>query len=329
MTKRTKNLLNYLVGPILFIWLSWAIYKQLKTQTDLQQSWQIILDALNGPQNWKIVIVLFLMLMNWGIEARKWQLQVISIQTISFFQSFKAILAGQAMGFNTINRIGEPAARAAYLKDGNKIRGAVLSITGSMAQIIVTFLMGTLSMLYMRWYILSDDRQIEGLSVFWLDGFIYVIGAGILLFTLSYFKLSGIIQLLERIPWVAKYRFFIEKLESVKVNELVRLLSLSLGRYLVFLLQYLLLFQVFGINLYWLDAFAMVGVMLTVLAVIPSMALAELGFRGKVSLLLFGLLSNNSFGIIATAAGIWLINLILPAILGTLFILGLRIFRNK
>ncbi len=329
MTKRTKNLLNYLVGPILFIWLSWAIYKQLKTQTDLQQSWQIILDALNGPQNWKIVIVLFLMLMNWGIEARKWQLQVISIETISFFQSFKAILAGQAMGFNTINRIGEPAARAAYLKDGNKIRGAVLSITGSMAQIIVTFLMGTLSMLYMRWYILSDDCQIEGLSVFWLDGFIYVIGAGILLFTLSYFKLSGIIQLLERIPWVAKYRFFIEKLESVKVDELVRLLSLSLGRYLVFLLQYLLLFQVFGINLYWLDAFAMVGVMLTVLAVIPSMALAELGFRGKVSLLLFGLLSNNSFGIIATAAGIWLINLILPAILGTLFILGLRIFRNK
>lgn len=329
MTKQTKNLLNYLVGPILFIWLSWAIYKQLKTQTDLQQSWQIILDALNGPQNWKIVIVLFLMLTNWGIEARKWQLQVISIETISFLQSFKAILAGQAMGFNTINRIGEPAARAAYLKDGNKIRGAVLSITGSMAQIIVTFLMGTLSMLYMRWYILSADRQLEGLSVFWLDGFIYVIGAGILLFTLSYFKLSGIIQLLERIPWVAKYRFFIEKLESVKVDELVRLLSLSLGRYLVFLLQYLLLFQVFGINLYWLDAFAMVGVMLTVLAVIPSMALAELGFRGEVSLLLFGLLSNNSIGIIATAAGIWLINLILPAILGTLFILGLRIFRNK
>lgn len=329
MTKRTKNLLNYLVGPILFIWLSWAIYKQLKTQSDLQQSRQIILDALSGPQNWKIGIVLILMLMNWGIEARKWQIQVNSIEALSFAQAFKAVLAGQAMGFNTINRIGEPAARAAFLKDGNKIRGAVLSITGSMAQIIVTFLLGTLSLLYMRWSILSADRQLEGLSVFWLDGFIYIIGAGILLFTLAYFKLSGIIQLLEKISWVARYRFFIEKLESVQGNELVRLLSLSLGRYLVFLFQYLLLFQVFGVDLYWLDAFAMVGVMLTVLAVIPSMALAELGFRGKVSLLLFGLLSNNVVGIIATAAGIWLINLILPAILGTLFILGLRIFRNK
>ena len=322
-------MLNYLVGPILFIWLSWAIYNQLNKQTDLKESWYILVAAINGPHNWKIGIVIVLMFLNWGIEARKWQLQVNSIESLSFIQAFKAVLAGQAMGFNTINRIGEPAARAAFLQEGNKIRGAVLSITGSMAQIIVTFLMGTLSMLYMRWYILSEDRQLEGLSVFWLDGFIYIIGAGILLFTLAYFKLSGIIQLLERISWIARYRFFLEKLESVQVNELVRLLTLSLGRFLVFLFQYFLMFQVFGVNLYWLDAFAMVGVMLTVLAVIPTMALAELGFRGKVSLLLFGLLNNNSIGIIATAAGIWLINLILPAILGTLFILGLRIFRSK
>jgi len=329
LTKRTKNILNYIVGPALFIWLSWAIYNQLNKQTDLKESWYILVAAINGPHNWKIGIVIVLMFLNWGIEARKWQLQVNSIESLSFIQAFKAVLAGQAMGFNTINRIGEPAARAAFLQEGNKIRGAVLSITGSMAQIIVTFLMGTLSMLYMRWYILSEDRQLEGLSVFWLDGFIYIIGAGILLFTLAYFKLSGIIQLLERISWIARYRFFLEKLESVQVNELVRLLTLSLGRFLVFLFQYFLMFQVFGVNLYWLDAFAMVGVMLTVLAVIPTMALAELGFRGKVSLLLFGLLNNNSIGIIATAAGIWLINLILPAILGTLFILGLRIFRNK
>ena len=69
--------------------------------------------------------------------------------------------------------------------------------------------------------------------------------------------------------------------------------------------------------------------MLTLLAIIPTTALAELGIRGKMSLLLLGLISTNSVGIIATAAGIWLINLILPAIAGTLFILGIRIFRNK
>ncbi|MDP3567839.1 lysylphosphatidylglycerol synthase domain-containing protein [Sediminibacterium sp.] len=329
MTKGTKNFLNYLLGPLLFIWLSWAIYKQIQAQTDLEQSWQTILLALNGPNNWKIVLVSLLMLVNWGIEARKWQIQVKGIERLSFLNAFKAILAGQAMGFNTINRIGEPIARAAFLKNGNKMRGAVLSIVGSMAQIIVTFAMGTLALIYMRLNILNGDRQLEGLSVFWLDALIYVIGMGILLFSLAYFKLAGLIQVLEKIPFIRKYQFFLEKLEDFHWNELIRLLSLSLVRYFVFLVQYYILLQVFDIHVFWLEAFSLVGVMFLVLGIVPTIALAELGFRGKVSLLLLGLISSNSVGIIATAAGIWLINLILPAIAGTLFILGIRIFRNK
>jgi MFS family permease len=313
----------------LFIWLSWAIYKQIQAQTDLEQSWQTILLALNGPNNWKIVLVSLLMLVNWGIEARKWQIQVKGIERLSFLNAFKAILAGQAMGFNTLNRIGEPIARAAFLKEGNKMRGAVLSIVGSMAQIIVTFAMGTLALIYLRLNILNGDRQLEGLSVFWLDALIYVIGMGILLFSLAYFKLAGLIQVLEKIPFIRKYQFFLEKLEDFHWNELIRLLSLSLVRYFVFLVQYYILLQVFDIHVFWLEAFSLVGVMFLVLGIVPTIALAELGFRGKVSLLLLGLISSNSIGIIATAAGIWLINLILPAIAGTLFILGIRIFRNK
>jgi hypothetical protein len=121
----------------------------------------------------------------------------------------------------------------------------------------------------------------------------------------------------------------VEKLEDFHWKELIRLLSLSFGRYFVFLFQYYLLLRLFQVNVYWLDAFALVGVMFLVLAIVPTIALAELGFRGKVSLLLFGLLSSNHIGIIATAAGIWIINLILPAIAGSIFILGLRFFRNK
>jgi hypothetical protein len=62
---------------------------------------------------------------------------------------------------------------------------------------------------------------------------------------------------------------------------------------------------------------------------VPTIALAELGLRGKVSLELLGLLSSNSVGIVTTAVGIWVINLLLPAIAGTLFILGFRMFKNK
>lgn len=329
MTKRTKIILNYIVGPLLFIWLAWSIYQQVQNQADLTQSWNFIVHALYGPSSYKIAIVGILMLINLGLEAKKWQLQVSGIEKLRFFQSYRAVLAGQALGLNTINRIGEPAARAAFLQEGNKIRGVMLSVVGGMAQTIATFGMGTILLLYMRFQILNEQRQIAGLSEFWLDGLIYAISMGMILFTLTYFRISVLIQLVEKIPFIHKYKYFLEKLEDFHWKELLQLLLLSILRYFVVLTQYYFLMQVFDVNIFWLDAFSLVGVMFLVLGIVPSIAFAELGFRGKVSVLLLGMVSTNTVGIIATIAGIWLINLILPAIAGTLVILGVRLFRNK
>jgi hypothetical protein len=54
----------------------------------------------------------------------------------------------------------------------------------------------------------------------------------------------------------------------------------------------------------------------------------ELGLRWEYSIVLFGLYSTNTLGIYASATGIWLVNLVLPALAGSLFILGVRIFRD-
>jgi MFS family permease len=329
LDKKLKIFLNYFVGPVLFVWLSYSIYRQVQQQADVKQSWQLIRSAFQGPQLTKLVLVIILMFLNWGIEARKWQLLVGSIENVSFGKAFRAVFSGQALGFSTINRMGESAGRAIFLEDGNRLRGIVLSVVGSMSQIIVTFAMGLLALLYMRLYLLDDTHHLQGLSVFWLDGLIYAITIGIVLFILMYFRLSWLTKLIEKIPFIAKHKFFVQKLEDLHWRELTRVLFLSFFRYFVFVVQYVLLLQVFEVNIAWVDAAAMVCVMFLVLAIVPTIALAELGFRGKVSIQLFGLLSSNTIGIIATAAGIWIINLIIPAIAGSLFILGIRLFRNK
>jgi MFS family permease len=329
LTKRTRIILNYVIGPILFVWFSWSIYHQIQQQHDVQQSWQQIVKAINSSNIWNLVLVVLLMLANWGIEARKWQLQVYDIQKLSFWAAFKAIFAGQAMGFSTFNRIGEPAGRSLFLKDGNRLRGVVLSIIGSMAQIVTTFVMGVLCLLYIRLHIIDETNQLPGLSIFWLDSLIYLIGVGVSLFTLAYFRMPALIELLERLPIVAKYRFLVEKLEVFTYTRLFSILLLSFLRFFVFLLQYYLVSKLFDLNLSVINVFAMSGVLLLVLAIVPSITLVELGLRGKVSLTLFGLLTTDHVGIIAMAAGIWLINLLVPAIIGTIFVLGIRIFNNK
>lgn len=329
LNKKLKIFLNYFVGPLLFAWLSVSIYRQIKHQSDVRQSWDLIRSAFSGPQLGKFYFVCILMLVNFGIEARKWQILVNSIQQVSFWRAYRAVFAGQALGFNTLNGVGSSAGRVLFLKEGNRLRGMVLSVVGSMSQVIITFFLGLISLFYLRTHVFINTHSLDTLSVFWYDSLLYVISIGIVFFILLYFRLSWFIQLLEKIPFIARYKFFVQKLEEFHWKELTRLLILSFGRYVVFLVQYVLLLQVFEVNIAPLDAAGLVSAMFLILAIMPTISLAELGFRGKLSLQLFGMLSSNAIGIVASAAGIWIMNLMIPAIAGSLFILGIRLFRNK
>ncbi len=66
------------------------------------------------------------------------------------------------------------------------------------------------------------------------------------------------------------------------------------------------------------------------LAIIPTIAVVvEFGIRGEVCLQLVGLFTANSLGIVLTSATIWFINLIIPALAGSLLILSIKIFKRR
>jgi hypothetical protein len=71
------------------------------------------------------------------------------------------------------------------------------------------------------------------------------------------------------------------------------------------------------------------SVVFLALAIIPSIALIEVGLRGEISLRLMGLFSMNSLGIGLTSVTIWAINLILPAIIGALFLLNVKLLSKN
>jgi hypothetical protein len=65
------------------------------------------------------------------------------------------------------------------------------------------------------------------------------------------------------------------------------------------------------------------------MAIIPSIALVEVGVRGEISLTLMGLYTINSLGIGLTSITIWFINLIMPALVGSILILSVNVFKNS
>ncbi|MFX7732041.1 hypothetical protein ABTK10_21150, partial [Acinetobacter baumannii] len=77
---------------------------------------------------------------------------------------------------------------------------------------------------------LDSNHQLPGLSIFWLDSLIYIIAVGVSFFSLAYFIMPALIELLERVPIVTKYRFFIERLEAFSHMQLFRILGYSFLR---------------------------------------------------------------------------------------------------
>ncbi len=271
---------------------------------------------------------MLLMLFNWGIEALKWKILVKHIETISFFTAFKGILAGVSFAINTPNRVGEYFGRIIYLKEGNRLRAITLTVVGSISQLIVTISFGVFGLIFLRQFLVGTTNNSIGLSILWINIIIYGSTGLSIVMLLVYYRLSFLVKLIEKIPFVTKYVYFIQKLEDFEWRELTSILLLSLLRYTIFIVQYVLLLQVFDVNIGWWESCWLTFAMFLVMAVVPTIALAELGLRGQVSLLLFGLLSTNTLGIVLTASGIWLINLVVPALAGSLFILGVKFLRK-
>lgn len=320
LNRNSKIFINYFLGPLLFIWLSWSIYREIKSQPDIQSAWNEIRSALGSSQSWKLAAVVLLMIVNWSVEAIKWKISVSSVQRVSFFKALKAVLSGVSFSVSTPNRVGEYLGRVLYMDDGNRLRTISLTIVGSISQLIITILMGAIGIIVLRQQIESTNL----ISGIWIRVLIYGTLAVLAVLTLFYFRLSWLIKWVDRLPGSNRFVYLVKALEGFDATLLLKLLSLSLLRFLVFMVQYYLLFDLFGVELAWWQVFWSVSVSFLVMAVIPTFAIAELGLRGRVALSLVGLFSSNEIGIIFTTAGIWFINLVIPAIAGSLLILSIK-----
>jgi uncharacterized membrane protein YbhN (UPF0104 family) len=329
LNKNIKIFLNYFLGPVLFIWLSWSIYNQVKRQPDLFSSWQTIKESLRSSKIWNLVIVIFLMIINWSIEAFKWKISVQHLQPVSMLKAFRAVLSGVSFSVSTPNRVGEYLGRILYMEEGNRLKAISLTIVSSMSQLIITLLAGSIGLFFIKPEIIRSGFIKDVDLSLWLQ----VLQCGVIIvlvfLTLLYFRLSLLTNLVEKLRNSQRYEYLILALKDVHATLLFRLLSLSAARYLVFAIQYFLLFRLFDVHVSWWQSLWTVNVIFLVLAIIPTFAIAELGLRGKVSLQLLHIFSKNDLGIGFATLTIWLINLVIPAMIGSLLILSVKIFKNR
>jgi MFS family permease len=325
MSKNIKIFINYFLGPLLFAWLSFSIYRNVTHQPHLEESWIAIRSSFDSYRILLFVCALLLVGVNWGIEAWKWQTALEPVFPVNFRVAFKAILAGVAFSVTMPNRVGEYIGRMMYLPEGQRLRTISVTLVGSFAQLLVTMVAGTAGLLA-----LQKDKNRYGPQI--ASAYPYLLPSLIafcLLFILFYFRVAHFVPLVKK--WLRKerYMYLIEALQSFTMQRLGTILLLSFLRYGTFLIQYLLVFYLFGVDVPLHEMALVMSIVFLAITVIPSIALVELGMRGQITLQLMGAYTANALGIALTTVSVWFINLILPAIIGSLLILKVKVFKRK
>jgi len=326
LNKNIKIFLNYVLGPLLFAWLSYSVFNQIKNQPNLEESWVNIKASFTDTRVLNFILVFVLMFVNWSLEALKWKISVQGVQPVSFFRSLKAIFSGVSFSVTTPNRTGEYLGRVLYMDDGNRLRVISLTILGSISQLMVTVFFGLLGLL-----ILETDITKMNLSGWmeWLKD-LGIIGASLafVVLTVFYFRIGWLVKWIDKIPAIKKYIWLINELEKTDTTLLLRLLSISLLRYLVFATQYFLLFRFFGVEVNWWQGFWATAIVFFVMAITPTIELFEVVKKMYVTKEIFAIFTVNTLAIGFVTTTIWCINLVIPAAIGSLLILGIKFFKK-
>lgn len=288
--------------------------------------WNLIKASTATVKLWIIVLLMFI---NWSIEAKKWQLLINHIQQFSFYKALKSVLAGCSITMLTPNRVGEFGGRIIYVDNANKIKAISLTIVGSISQLLVTLIMGCLGLLFFKYFSNHTDNILGVLPLFW-QSFILSISVGVtLVVLLFYLRLGWLIRLLQKVPAIQNFMQPINVIQEFNNMQLLQLLSLSCLRYLVFVLQYVLLLQVMEVQIAGLLSFMLITIFYLFMAVVPTFGFIELPLRVSASWAILKLYTANELGVGSVALGIWIINLAIPAFIGSLLILSNKIVRDK
>lgn len=303
------------------------LYQQLTNKTSSQE-FNIDHILLQLKENYVIIFFLILMMfLNWFLESLKWRFLISKIEKISIKRSIRAIFSGITVSAFTPNRVGEYGGRVFCLEQADRVKAVLITVIGSMSQLVVTIAFGSIGILLLPNLMPEFDYFLSQFVFAYPIMLFLMILLNVLLVTL-FLNASVFSVLLSKIKFLRRYANYNEVFSFYNFSELLEVLLYSVARYIVFTTQFFILLELFKVHVAYIDAMILIMTMLFVISIIPTIAITEIGVRGSVSIFLFGLLSTNTVGILSATFVMWVINLLLPALIGTIFIFTLKFFRK-
>ena len=320
MTGRAKKILSYLLKIGILVLAFWFIYHRiLKNDTNLQNFNRLINNITLNRVILTIAFVVILMIANWVLESLKWRYLTRRLAPMSAWQAIEAVFCGLTWAIFTPNRIGEYGGRVMFLPGRKRIHGVFAMAMGSFGQNVITNVLGAGASV---WF-LYRFVPLNG----WLMLAVTVVAVALAAFMLVfYFNIKWLVFLLNKINFLKKYRRFFDVIGKYKTGELLHIMWFCLARFFVFTFQYYIIIHLLIPQIPLPEMSLIMFVFFFIQSAIPSLDLLDIGVRSITAGKLFSYITDQTIAIVVAISLIYIINLIIPAILGSVFVLKLKFF---
>ncbi|HRI58134.1 MAG TPA: lysylphosphatidylglycerol synthase transmembrane domain-containing protein [Saprospiraceae bacterium] len=319
-----KQLINNLFKVLVLLLPAIVLYYELAGKDNLADIASTFLKQLHNAHGWWLAGAVLLVPVNWLAEVQKWQPFVARYEPMSQWKALKAVLAGSSFALFTPNRLGEYGGRILFVRPENQWKALIANGVGSLSQYLVLLAGGVFGGVWFAGNMLewSGQRLMYALILAFMP-----------LCVLFYFNFNIrlFIPLLSRIPLLKRWESLFREihfLEKIDRRELAYVLVWSIFRYIVYSTQYVLLLQFFEINTTISAGYAGVATIYLLQTVVPLPALAGLLVRGSLAVFVWSHFGANEICSLAATFVLWIINLILPALLGTFSLYSVNITKS-
>jgi uncharacterized membrane protein YbhN (UPF0104 family) len=320
LKRSAKKLFSYLIkAAVLVLAFVFIYHRYIEKGRDLKD----FQDQLHRIGNRNVTLILtavgLLMLVNWLLESFKWRYLTRYLVKITAWQSIEAVFCGLTWAIFTPNRLGEYAGRVLFLPNRKRVYGVFAMAVGSFGQNVITNVVGLSAGIWFVTNYYHLPLWLYASTCFWSAVFIVFI-------LIFYFHIKWLVNLLDKIPYIKKYHRFFGIMGRYTKRELITIMLYCLARFAVFSFQYYLIIHLLVPEISVFQMMMMVFVMFFIQSALPSLDLVDVAVRNGTAAFLFGFITHQTIAIMAAVSVIWLINLIIPAILGSVFVFKLNFF---
>ncbi|MFK7000721.1 lysylphosphatidylglycerol synthase domain-containing protein [Flavobacterium oreochromis] len=308
---KSKQFLTLLLKLIIIGGAFYFIYERLSNESAMD--FDRFRKEILSKQPWYVIVfILLLSVLNRFLEILKWKNLVQVVKHISVAESTKQVLGALTLALFTPNGIGEYAGKALFFEKNQAKQIIFLNLICNGVQLLLTVFFGVCGLLYLntRFPIISSK-----IVLFFFGILVFLILVGIVFkkVRIGNYSVGKIIYKLNQIP------------KSIHKKNIF----LGMLRYFTFSHQYYFLFLIFDVNLPYLLLMSLITSVYFLASSLPSFQFLDFAVKGSVAVFFFGLLDVNEWIVLFISTLMWILNTVLPVIIGSYFVLNFKLIKPE